>query len=87
METPIKDILKEKYKIDIDKEALHELIAKQVDKELLKRMSSKSRENLGLSGYFTELQQSITGIKARLHEKFTGETINKNIHGIKAFLS
>ncbi|GAB5763334.1 hypothetical protein JMUB7525_27450 [Staphylococcus aureus] len=46
METPIKDILKEKYKIDIDKEALHELIAKQVDKELLKRMSSKSRENL-----------------------------------------
>ena len=64
METPIKDILKEKYKIDIDKEALHELIAKQVDKELLKRMSSKSRENLGLSGYFTELQQSITGIKA-----------------------
>ncbi|HGO3240040.1 TPA: hypothetical protein ACK0ZO_002634 [Staphylococcus aureus] len=87
METPIKDILKEKYKIDIDKEALHELIAKQVDKELLKRMGSKSRKNLGLSGYFSELQQSITGIKAHLHEKFTRETINKNIHGIKAFLS
>ncbi|MEJ7309595.1 hypothetical protein WL361_12520, partial [Staphylococcus epidermidis] len=61
METPIKDILKEKYKIDLDKEDLQELIAKQVDQELLKRIDKPDRQQLNQDSYFKDLQQSLVG--------------------------
>lgn len=87
METPIKDILKEKYKIDLDKEDLQELIAKQVDQELLKRIDKPDRQQLNQDSYFKELQQSLVGMKERLSNAFTSDFIMQQINGVKDFFN
>ena len=87
METPIKDILKEKYKIDLDKEDLQELIAKQVDQELLKRIDKPDRQQLNQDSYFKDLQQSLVGMKERLSNAFTSDFIMQQINGVKDFFN
>ncbi|HGZ7920821.1 TPA: hypothetical protein ACOF2E_002506 [Staphylococcus aureus] len=87
METPIKDILKEKYSIDLDKEDLQELISKQVDQELLKRLDKPDRQKLNLDDYFKDLQQSLVGIKERLSNAFTSDFIMQQVNGVKNFFN
>ncbi|OIJ29098.1 hypothetical protein [Staphylococcus sp. LCT-H4] len=87
METPIKDILKEKYKIDFDKQDLQELISKQVDQELLKRLDKPDRQQLNQDSYFKELQQSLVGMKERLSNVFTSDFIMQQVNGVKDFFN
>lgn len=87
METPIKDILREKYQIDLDKKDLQELIAKQVDQELLKRIDKPDRQKLNQDNYFKELQQSLVGMKERLSNAFTSDFIMQQINGVKDFFN
>ena len=87
METPIKDILKEKYSIDLDKEDLQELISKQVDQELLKRVDKTKKKKLNLDDYFKDLQQSLVGIKERLSNAFTSDFIMQQVNGVKNFFN
>lgn len=87
METPIKDILREKYKIDIDKQNLQELISKQVDQELLKRLDKPDRQQLNQDSYFKELQQSLVGMKERLSNVFTSDFIMQQVNGVKDFFN
>ncbi|MEB7040103.1 hypothetical protein [Staphylococcus gallinarum] len=87
METPIKDILKEKYSIDLDKEDLQELISKQVDQELLKRVDKPDRQKLNLDDYFKDLQQSLVGMKERLSTAFTSDFIMQQVNGVKNFFN
>lgn len=87
METPIKDILREKYSIDLDKEDLQELISKQVDQELLKRVDKPDRQKLNLDDYFKDLQQSLVGMKERLSNAFTSDFIMQQVNGVKNFFN
>lgn len=87
METPIKEILKEKYKIDLDKEDLQELISKQVDQELLKRLDKPDRQKLNQDSYFKELQQSLVGMKERLSNVFTSDFVMQQVNGVKDFFN
>ena len=54
---------------------LQELIAKQVDQVLLKRIDKSDRQQLNLDGYFKELQQSLVGIKDHLSNALTSDFI------------
>ncbi|HAR5836075.1 TPA: hypothetical protein I1527_002367 [Staphylococcus pseudintermedius] len=87
METPIKDILREKYSIDLDKKELQELISKQVDQELLKRVDKPDRQKLNLDDYFKDLQQSLVGMKERLSNAFTSDFIMQQVNGVKDFFN
>src|SRR5699024_2042746 len=66
---------------------LQELIAKQVDQELLKRIDKPDRQQLNQDSYFKELQQSLVGMKERLSNAFTSDFIMQQINGVKDFFN
>lgn len=85
METPIKDLLRDKYQIDVDKSELQELISKQVDQELLKRLDKPDRQQLNQDSYFKDLQQSLVGVKENLSSVFSRDFIMQQVNGVKEF--
>ena len=85
MENSIKDLLKAKYSIDLDNKDLRELISKQVEEELLKRLNINDRNSLNKEGEYKYIQHANVGIKEKLKETFSKDKIEQQIQGVKQF--
>lgn len=85
MEVPISEMLKDKYGIDIDNKDLHELIAQQVEQEVLKRIPKTDREKMGDNEHYNNLPNNISQTKNGLKGIFSKEKIDLQIQGVKQF--
>lgn len=85
MEVPISEMLKDKYGIDIDNKDLHELIAQQVEQEVLKRIPKTDREKMGDNEHYNNLPNNISQTKNGLKGIFSKEKIELQIQGVKQF--
>lgn len=85
METPISELLRDKYNIDLDKTELQQLISQQVEQEVLKRLPKTDREAIGKDDYYNQLPNNINGTKLGLKDIFSKEKIEQQINGVKQF--
>lgn len=85
MQTPISDLLRDKYNIDIDKSELHKLISQQVEQEVLKRLPKTDREAMDKDDYYNQLPNDINSTKLGLKNIFSKEKIEQQINGVKQF--
>lgn len=85
METPISELLRDKYNIDLDKNELQKLISQQVEQEVLKRIPKTEREAIGKDDYYNHLPNEINSTKLSLKDMFSSQTINDQINGVKQF--
>lgn len=85
METPISELLRDKYNIDLDKSELHKLISQQVEQEVLKRLPKTDREAMDKDDYYNQLPNDINSTKLGLKNIFSKEKIEQQINGVKQF--
>jgi len=85
METPISELLRDKYGIDFDKSELQKLISQQVEQEVLKRLPKTEREAMDKDDYYNQLPNDINSTKLGLKNIFSKEKIEQQINGVKQF--
>lgn len=85
METPISELLRDKYGIDLDKSELQKLISQQVEQEVLKRLPKTEREAMDKDDYYNQLPNDINSTKLGLKNIFSKEKIEQQINGVKQF--
>ncbi|HDD6623530.1 TPA: hypothetical protein PBF49_001571 [Staphylococcus aureus] len=85
METPISELLRDKYGIDLDKSELQKLISQQVEQEVLKRLPKTEREAMDKDDYYNQLPNNINSTKLGLKNIFSKEKIEQQINGVKQF--
>lgn len=85
METPISELLRDKYGIDLDKSELQKLISQQVEQEVLKRLPKTEREAMDKDNYYNQLPNDINSTKLGLKNIFSKEKIEQQINGVKQF--
>ncbi len=85
METPISELLRDKYGIDLDKSELQKLISQQVEQEVLKRLPKTEREAIDKDDYYNQLPNDINSTKLGLKNIFSKEKIEQQINGVKQF--
>lgn len=85
METPISELLRDKYGIDLDKSELQKLISQQVEQEVLKRIPKTEREAMDKDDYYNQLPNDINSTKLGLKNIFSKEKIEQQINGVKQF--
>lgn len=85
MEVPISEMLKDKYGVDINNKDLHQLIAQQVEQEVLKRIPKSDREQMGNNEQYNNLPNDISKTKNSLKGIFSKEKIDQQIQGVKQF--
>ncbi|MBG1651778.1 hypothetical protein I4131_12295 [Staphylococcus aureus] len=85
METPISELLRDKYNVDLDKSELHKLISQQVEQEVLKRLPKTDREAMDKDDYYNQLPNDINSTKLGLKNIFSKEKIEQQINGVKQF--
>lgn len=85
METPISELLRDKYGINLDKSELQKLISQQVEQEVLKRLPKTEREAMDKDDYYNQLPNDINSTKLGLKNIFSKEKIEQQINGVKQF--
>lgn len=85
METPISELLRDKYGIYLDKSELQKLISQQVEQEVLKRLPKTEREAMDKDDYYNQLPNDINSTKLGLKNIFSKEKIEQQINGVKQF--